>query len=182
MTLESLALQGRSQAYTSLAASVTSRICELRKELIKESLADSQTCEHKMEFVANIHGITFINDSRACSVNSTWFALESIYGPIIWVAGGVDRGNDYSMVRHLVKEKVKAIIFLGDAIKKILDAFDGIDIPIIRSANMAEAVELGYHLGKKGDTVLLSPACASFDMFENYEARGCAFKEVVKML
>ncbi|MFH1161253.1 MAG: hypothetical protein V1733_09955 [bacterium] len=182
MTLESLALQGRTQVYSSLAASVTSRIVDLRKEVIKESLAGLQPVEHKLEYVANIHGIEFINDSRSCTINSAWYALESMNRPVIWITGGVDRDNDYSMVKDLVEEKVKAIICLGDNNQKILDAFDGIDIPIIRVKSMKEATEVGYYIGKKGDSVLLSPACASFDMFENFEERGNAFKSAVKTL
>ncbi|NQV03425.1 MAG: hypothetical protein HQ542_12315 [Bacteroidia bacterium] len=181
MTLEALALQGRPKTYPTLAASVTSRIYELRKELIKESLGSSQSPEHQMEFVANIHGIEFINDSRACNINSTWFALESINRPVIWIAGGADRGNDYSMIRELVERKVKAIILLGDS-QNILEAFSGTEIPVIQVQDMGEAVENGYYLGKTGDSVLLSPACASFEMFENFEARGTAYKKAVKNL
>ena len=181
MTLEALALQGRSKTYSTLAASVTTRIYELRKELIKESLGSSQTPEHQMEFVANIHGIEFINDSRACNINSTWFALESVNHPVIWIAGGADRGNDYSKIRELVESKVKAIILLGNS-QKILEAFSDIDIPIIQATDMDEAVETGYYLGETGDCMLLSPACASFEMFENYEARGIAFKKAVRKL
>lgn len=181
MTLEALALQGRNKTYSTLAASVTNRIYELRKELIKESLGSSQSPEHQMEFVANIHGIEFINDSRACNINATWFALESITRPVIWIAGGADRGNDYGMIRELVQKKVKAIILLGDS-QNIIEAFSDMEIPIIRARDMEEAVETGYYLGTTGDCMLLSPACASFGMFENFEARGIAFKETVKKL
>jgi len=182
MTLESLALQGRTKTYSSLAASVPNRICELRKELIKESFMDSHTGNHKMELVANIHGIEFINDSRACTINSTWYALESINNPVIWITGGGDKGIDYSMIKELIASKIKAIIFLGQDNRKILETFDGIDIPIIRTKDMKEAVDVGYYLGKKGDVVLLSPGCASFDMFENFEERGEAFQKAVKKL
>ena len=181
MTLEALALQGRSKTYSTLAASVTTRIYELRKEPIKESLASSQSMDHQMEFVANIHGIEFINDSRACTINSTWYALESLNRPVIWIAGGADRGNEYSMIRELVVSKVRAIILLGDS-QTILEAFSDIEIPIIRVKDMEEAVETGYYLGKTGDCILLSPACASFEMFENFEARGIAFKKAAKNL
>jgi len=181
MTLEALALQGRTKTFSTLAASVTSRIYELRKELIKESLGSFQSPEHQMEFVANIHGIEFINDSRACNINSTWFALESINRPVIWIAGGADRGNDYSMIRDLVEMKVKAIILLGDS-QTIPEAFSNTEIPVIRVRDMDEAVETGYYLGKTGDCMLLSPACPSFDMFENFEERGSAFRKAVKRL
>ncbi|MFH1937061.1 MAG: UDP-N-acetylmuramoyl-L-alanine--D-glutamate ligase, partial [Bacteroidota bacterium] len=176
-----LALQGRSRTYSTLAASVTSRILELRKELIKESLGSSQSPEHQLEFVANIHGIEFINDSRACTINATWFALESINRPVIWIAGGADRRNDYATIRDLVEKKVKAILLLGES-QNILEVFKGTEIPVIRVKDMGEAVETAYYLAKTGDCVLLSPACPSFDMFENFEARGVAYKNAVKNL
>jgi len=181
MTLEALALQGRPKTFSSLAASVTSRVLELRKELIKESLGSSQSPEHQMEFVANIHGIEFINDSRACTINATWFALESLNRPVIWIAGGADRKNDYASIRDLVEKKVKAIILMGDS-QNILEVFNGTEIPIIRVTEMEEAVEAAYYLAKKGDCVLLSPACPSFEMYENFEARGVAYKNAVKNL
>lgn len=181
MTLEALALQGRPKTHPSLAASVTSRILELRKELIKESMGSSQSPQHQMEFVANIHGIEFINDSRACTINATWFALESLGRPAIWIAGGADRKNDYASIRDLVEQKVKAIVLLGDS-QNIPEVFSGTDIPIIRVKEMAEAVETAYYMARTGDCVILSPACPSFDMFENYEARGDAFKKAVKNL
>ncbi|MBE0649087.1 MAG: hypothetical protein IH596_15050 [Bacteroidales bacterium] len=181
MTLEALALQGRPKNHPTLAASVTSRILELRKELIKESLGSSQSPQHQMEFVANIHGIEFINDSHACTINATWFALESITRPVIWIAGGADSRNDYASIRELVEQKVKAIILMGDS-RNIPVVFNGTEIPIFRVQEMAEAVDSAYYLAKTGDCVLLSPACPSFGMFENFEARGNAFKQVVKNL
>jgi UDP-N-acetylmuramoylalanine--D-glutamate ligase len=182
MTLESLALQGRIQTYHSLAASVTSRLVDLRKERIRESMMDLQPVEHRMETVANIHGTEFINDSRSCTINSVWYALESIRRPVIWITGGVDRDQDYSMVKDLVQQKVKAILCLGDKNLWIHDAFDITDIPIIRAGYMKEAVDIAFSIAKSGDAVLLSPGCASFDMFENYEERGNAFKKAVKTL
>ncbi len=181
MTLEALALQGRPKTYSTLAASVTSRILELRKELIKESLGSSQSPEHQMEFVANIHGVEFINDSHACNLNATWFALESLNRPVIWIAGGADKRNDYASIRELVEQKVKAIVLMGDS-KNIPEVFNGTEIPIIRVKEMPEAVEAAYYLAKTGDCVLLSPACPSFEMFENFEARGIAYKNAVKNL
>jgi len=181
MTLEALALQGRPNTYSTLAASVTSRIIELRKELIKESLGSSQFAEHQMEPVANIHGIEFVNDSRACSINATWFTLESIHRPVIWIAGGADQRNDYATIRELVERKVKIILLIGDS-RTIPETFSGSDIPIIRVKNMAEAVDSAYYLAKTGDCVLLSPACPSFETYENFEARGVAFRAAVKNL
>ncbi|MFC2101927.1 glutamate ligase domain-containing protein [Bacteroidota bacterium] len=181
MTLEALALQGRPKTHPTLAASVTSRILELRKELIKESLGSSQSPEHQMEFVANIHGIEFINDSHACSINATWFALESVNRPVIWIAGGPDQRNDYASIRDLVEQKVKAIVLMGNS-QNIPEVFKDTEIPILRVKEMTEAVEAAYYLAKTGDCVLLSPACPSFEMFENYEARGTAYKHAVKNL
>ena len=180
MTLESLALQGRTRTYSSLAASIPNKISEIRKDLIKESLLDSRAGTHKMELVANIHGIEFINDSRACTINATWYALESTNNPVIWITGGGDKSIDYSMIKKLIISKVKAIVCLGKNNQKILKTFNKIDIPIIQVKDMKEAVDVGYYSGKKGDTVLLSPGCASFDMFENFEQRGEAFREAVK--
>jgi len=182
MTLESLALQGREKTHGSLASSVISNIYQLRKELIRESMSDFREREHRMEYVANVHGIEFINDSGACTINSTWFSLENMNNPCIWITGGSDRETDYSELKELAKGKVKAIISLCPENTKILETFGDTEIPVIRARNMEEAVESAYYLGKKGDIVLLSPACASFRMFENYEERGKAFREVVKKL
>jgi len=138
--------------------------------------------EHRMERVIKVHGIEFINDSKATNVNSTWYALECVANPVIWIAGGVDKGNDYSELEELVKEKVKAIICMGLDNSKIHKAFDKIVSNIIDVRSMQEAVQTAYFLGKDGDAVLLSPACASFDLFENYEDRGWQFKKCVKEL
>ncbi|MBX2959648.1 MAG: UDP-N-acetylmuramoyl-L-alanine--D-glutamate ligase [Flavobacteriales bacterium] len=182
MTLQSLALQGKHNLYNSMASGIAGRVLELKKEIIRESLSDFQNVEHRLEFVAKIHGIDFINDSKATNVNSTWYALESFQHPVIWVVGGVDKGNDYEMLKELVAEKVKAIVCLGKDNAKIHAAFEDI-IEVIVDADSAEsAVRLAYSLGRSGDTVLLSPACASFDLFENYEDRGHQFKAAVKRL
>jgi UDP-N-acetylmuramoylalanine--D-glutamate ligase len=182
MTLENLALQGRHNIYNSLAAGIAARVLDLRKEVIKESLSDFQNIEHRLEYVAKIHGIEFVNDSKATNVNSTWYALESINKPIIWIAGGVDKGNDYSQLRELVHAKVKAIVCMGLDNKKIIEAFSDL-VPIISEAHSAEeAVNSAYASGAQGDVVLLSPACASFDLFSNYEDRGRKFKNAVKKL
>jgi UDP-N-acetylmuramoylalanine--D-glutamate ligase len=182
MTIQSLSLQGKHNLYNSMASGMTGRVLELKKDIIRESLTDFQNVEHRLEFVAKIHGIDFINDSKATNINSTWYALESFQNPIIWVVGGVDKGNDYEMLKEMVSEKVKAIVCLGKDNTKIHEAFAGVIDIIVDAGSAYEAVKLAYGLGKSGDTVLLSPACASFDLFENYEDRGQQFKSAVKGL
>jgi UDP-N-acetylmuramoylalanine--D-glutamate ligase len=182
MTIEELALQGKHNIYNSMAAGIAGRLLDVRKESIRESLSDVQSVEHRMEFVARINNIDFINDSKATNVNSTWYALESVNTPVVWIVGGVDKGNDYSELFELVKSKVKAIICLGTDNAKILKAFTGKVETIVEAKNASEAVNLSYRLAGKGDSVLLSPACASFDMFENYEDRGQQFKAAVRAL
>ncbi|MHC1778435.1 MAG: UDP-N-acetylmuramoyl-L-alanine--D-glutamate ligase [Lentimicrobium sp.] len=182
MTLEELALQGKHNVYNSMAAGVASRLVDLRKETIKECLADFQNVEHRLEFVANIHGIEFINDSKATNINSAWYALETLNKKIIWIAGGIDKGNDYTKLFELVKQKVKAIICLGIDNEKLIDTFKDKVAYISETTSIEEAVELAYYLGRKGDAVLLSPACASFDLFENFEERGRKFKAAVNAL
>jgi UDP-N-acetylmuramoylalanine--D-glutamate ligase len=182
MTIEELALQGKHNVYNSMAASLTARIVEVRKEIIRESLQDFQNVEHRLEFVASINGIEFINDSKATNVNSTWYALESMEKPIVWICGGQDKGNDYTQLYDLVKARVKAIICLGKDNKKIIAAFKDIVETIVETDNAADAVATSYKIGKKGDVVLLSPACASFDLFQNYEDRGMQFKAAVRSL
>jgi UDP-N-acetylmuramoylalanine--D-glutamate ligase len=182
MTIQELALQGKHNTYNSMAAGVTGKLIGIRKESIRESLSDFHNIDHRLELVGNVHGIEFINDSKATNVNSTWYALESMINPVILILGGIDKGNDYSMLTDLVKEKVKAIICLGTDNNKIINSFGGV-VEIIVEANSAkEAVAQAYKIGKKGDTVLLSPACASFDLFENYEDRGTQFKQAVRAL
>ncbi len=182
MTIEELALQGKHNVYNSMAAGMTARIVDVRKEIIRESLQDFQNVEHRLEFVASINGIEFINDSKATNVNSTWYALESMEKPVVWICGGQDKGNDYNELLDLVKARVKAIICLGKDNKKIIAAFkDVVDI-IVETDNASDAVAASYKIGKKGDVVLLSPACASFDLFQNYEDRGMQFKGAVRSL
>jgi UDP-N-acetylmuramoylalanine--D-glutamate ligase len=182
MTIQELALQGKHNIYNSMAAAVTGKLVDIRKETIRESLSDFHNIDHRLELVGNVHGIEFINDSKATNVNSTWYALESMNNPVILILGGVDKGNDYSMLNDLIKEKVKAIICLGADNKKIIKAFGGMVETILEANSAKEAVAQAYKLGKKGDTVLLSPACASFDLFENYEDRGTQFKQAVRAL
>ena len=182
MKIQELALQGKHNLFNSMAAGVTARLFELRKELVRDSLMDFDNIEHRLEFVAKVHGITFINDSKATNINSTWYALESADKPLIWIAGGVDKGNDYSELYDLVDGKVKALICLGKDNQKLKEAFAGRIDPIIEVGSADEAVKLAYDLGHQGDTVLLSPACASFDLFSSYEDRGHQFKQAVRRL
>jgi UDP-N-acetylmuramoylalanine--D-glutamate ligase len=182
MSIQELALQGKHNMYNSMASGIASRILEIRKEVVRESFSDFENIEHRLEFVNSVHGIDFINDSKATNVNSTWYALESLQSPIIWIAGGVDKGNDYSMLTELVQNRVKALVCLGTDNKKLIKAFKEIVPVIVEAASADEAVQTAYRLGKKGDTVLLSPCCASFDLFENYEDRGRQFKASVRSL
>jgi UDP-N-acetylmuramoylalanine--D-glutamate ligase len=182
MSIHDLALKGKHNAQNSLASGITSRILEIRKESVRESLSDFVNVEHRLEFVAKVHGIEFINDSKATNVNSTWFALESMDKPTVWIVGGVDKGNDYSELNALVKDKVKAIVCLGKDNKKIKEAFGSMTTEIYEASSAMEAVAYGYRLAGKDETVLLSPACASFDLFENYEERGNEFKKAVRAL
>lgn len=182
MTIEQLALQGKHNVYNSMAASLASRIVDVRKEIIRESLQDFQNIEHRLEFVASINGIEFINDSKATNVNSTWYALESMEKPVVWVCGGQDKGNDYNELNELVKARVKAIVCLGKDNRKIVAAFKDLVEVVVETDTAADAVAASYKIAKKGDVVLLSPACASFDLFQNYEDRGMQFKTAVRRL
>lgn len=182
MSIHDLALKGKHNAQNSLASGIAARILEIRKETVRESLSDFVNVEHRLEFVAKVHGIEFINDSKATNVNSTWFALESMDKPTVWIVGGVDKGNDYTELMDLVKANVKAIVCLGVDNSKIIEAFTGVVDTIVEARSAMEAVAYGYRLAKKDETVLLSPACASFDLFENYEQRGNLFKEAVRAL
>lgn len=179
MTLEELALQGRHNVYNSMAAGVAGRLIDIRKESIRQSLSDFQNLEHRLEYVGQIHGVKYINDSKATNVNSTWYALESVETPVIWIAGGIDKGNDYSKLTEMVAKKVKAIICLGVDNTRIIEAFKNVVPVIFESHNAEQCVLQANMLSKIGDTVLLSPACASFDLFENYEDRGNQFKKAV---
>lgn len=182
MTIQELALQGKHNLYNSMAAAIAGRILEVRKDVIRECLTDFQNIEHRLEHVNSVYGITFINDSKATNVNSAWYALESMSQPVVWIAGGVDKGNDYSQIAQMVREKVKAIVCLGKDNSKLHQAFDGIVTHIVDTDNMRDAVYTAYKFGQKGDVVLLSPACASFDLFQDYEDRGRQFKEAVRHL
>jgi len=182
MPANRLSLPGKHNIYNSMAAGIAAKVMDIRKDSIRESLADFQNIEHRLEFVATIHGVEFINDSKATNVNSAWYALESMNRPVVWIVGGTDKGNDYSILKDLVKEKVHTIVCLGKDNRKIIGAFSTV-VPFITEANTAkEAVMKASKASRQGDTVLLSPACASFDLFENYEDRGNQFKEAVREL
>ena len=182
MTIHELALKGRHNIYNSMAAAIAGKVLNIRKEVIRESLADFQGVEHRLEPVITICGIDFINDSKATNVNSAWYALECMENKTIWIVGGIDKGNDYSELFTLVRKKVKAIVCLGKDNKKIIEAFKDKVPTIVETSSMEEAVRSSYYLAKKGETVLLSPACASFDLFKNYEDRGRQFKQAVRNL
>jgi len=182
MSIQELGIRGRHNVYNSMAAGIVANIYGLRKEQIRESLMNFKSLEHRLESVTKIRGVEFINDSKATNVNSTWYALESTSKPIIWIAGGVDKGNDYTVLEQLVKKKVRAMICLGVDNTKLHAAFSKhVDI-VVNCTNMRDAVRMAYQLGNPGDAVLLSPACASFDLFQNYEDRGKKFKDAVIQL
>lgn len=182
MSISELALQGKHNIYNSMASGIVAKVLELRNDSIRESMGNFKNIEHRLEFVAKISDVTYINDSKATNVNSTWYALESVGTDVVLIMGGVDKGNDYDMLKDLVRSKVRAIVCLGKDNKRIHEAFeDDVEI-IVNTFSANEAVQVAYHLAKKGNTVLLSPACASFDLFKNYEDRGNQFKAAVKEL
>jgi UDP-N-acetylmuramoylalanine--D-glutamate ligase len=182
MSVYDFTLKGKHNQYNTMAAGLAASIVGLRKSKIREAVQSFESLEHRMEFVVTIRGVDFINDSKATNVNSTWYALESMRKPTILILGGVDKGNDYDMLRDLVKEKVKAIVCLGLDNRKIHEAFMN-DVPLMVNTTSAdEAVKSSFHLANPGDVVLLSPACASFDLFQNYEDRGEQFKKAVRDL
>ncbi|MDO5656256.1 MAG: UDP-N-acetylmuramoyl-L-alanine--D-glutamate ligase [Flavobacteriaceae bacterium] len=182
MKVEEIALMGKHNVSNSLASALTANIFKIRKKAMQDSLIDFDAVEHRLEKVLKVHGIQFINDSKATNVNSVFYALDSMTTPTVWIVGGKDKGNDYSTLIPYVKKKVKAIVCLGLDNSKIVQTFSPYIDQIIETDNMRDAVNTAYLLGKNGDTVLLSPACASFDLFENYEHRGKMFKEEVKKL
>ena len=182
MSLDELSLKGKHNTYNSMAAGIAGNVLKIRKDIIRKSLSDFQGVEHRLEKVLTVHGIEFINDSKATNINSTWYALESMTTQVVWIAGGVDKGNDYNTLIDLVKDKVKALICLGKDNQKLHEAFGDIVDTIVDTESMQDAVSSAYYLAKDGECVLLSPACASFDLFENYEDRGRQFKLAVKDL
>jgi len=182
MSVFDFALKGKHNQYNTMAACVAASTVGIRKEKIRDAVKTFESLEHRMESVANVRGVEFINDSKATNVNSTWFALESMNKPVILILGGVDKGNDYSLLFDLVKEKVKAVVCLGIDNIKLHKAFGNVVEVMVNTSSAEEAVKAAFHLASKGDVVLLSPACASFDLFSNYEDRGKQFKEAVKQL
>jgi len=182
MSILDIALQGNHNTYNSMAAGISGMAVNIRSEKIRESLADFKGVEHRLERFLKVHGIEFINDSKATNINSTWYALESMTQKTVWIVGGIDKGNNYAELYNLVKAKVKAIVCLGVDNSKILEAFKDLGVAMVETQSMPDAVRSAYYLAKKDDTVLLSPACASFDLFENYEDRGRQFKQAVREL
>lgn len=176
MILQELALSGRHNTYNSMAAGIVSKLLGVRNDIIRDSLQDFKNLEHRLEFVTTVRGVDFINDSKATNINSTWYALESMEKDIIWIAGGVDKGNDYTVLQELVSKRVKAIVCLGKDNEKIHQAFSSVVGCILDTTSAEEAVKTAYNLAQPGEVVLLSPACASFDLFDNYEDRGRQFK------
>lgn len=182
MSIYDFALKGKHNNYNTMAAGIAAATLGIRKEKIREAVKNFHSLEHRMEFVAMVRGVEFVNDSKATNVNSTWFALESMNKPTVLVLGGTDKGNDYGLIAELVKEKVKAIVCMGVDNKKIIEAFKDIVPVIVETDSAKKAVNASFKLAEKGDVVLLSPACASFDLFKNYEDRGRQFKDAVKEL
>jgi UDP-N-acetylmuramoylalanine--D-glutamate ligase len=182
MSVYDLALKGKHNLYNSMAAGIVGKAMDIRNDKVRESLISFQSLEHRLEYVAAVRGIDFINDSKATNINSVWFALESMQKPVILILGGIDKGNDYSLIKNLVKEKVKAIVCLGLDNRKIHEAFGKEVELIVNTTSAKDAVQAAYHFADKGDVVLLSPGCASFDLFKNYEDRGRQFKNAVREL
>ena len=182
MTIQELALQGKHNIFNSMAAAVASRIFEVDDSVIRQSMLDFKNIEHRLEYVLTVHGIDFINDSKATNVNAAWFALESMNKDVVWIVGGVDKGNDYSKLEEIVLQKVKTIVCIGENNENIIKTFRGKIDTIVQANSMIEAVNHSFSLANKNQTVLLSPACASFDLFKNFEDRGLQFKKAVRAL
>lgn len=182
MSIDIAPLQGRHNLKNTMAAATVASLMGIRDDVIRKSIGTFQGAPHRLEHVLKIHHVNYINDSKATNVNATYYALESMTGPTIWIVGGLDKGNDYSDLMPLVREKVKAIICLGLENSKLKEAFGHVVEPFVETFAMSEAVKVAYKIAERGDTVLLSPACASFDLFKNYEDRGDQFKEAIKQL
>ena len=182
MEQEDLSLTGKHNLYNSLAAGIASNVEGIKKDIIRESLCDFPGVEHRLEKVCVVRGVQYVNDSKATNVDACWYALESMKTPTILILGGKDKGNDYNEIKELVKEKCTALVYLGADNTKLHNFFDGMNIPVRDTNNMKDCVQACYELAKPGDTVLLSPCCASFDLFKNMEDRGHQFKELVKAL
>ena len=182
MEQEALSLSGKHNMYNSLAAGITANLSGVSNDVIRQGLSDFQGVEHRLEFVCSVRGVTFINDSKATNVDACWYALESMKQPTILILGGLDKGNDYSAIRDLVSEKCKALVFLGVDNRKLHDFFDPMGLPTAETHSMKECIEACYRMACPGDTVLLSPCCASFDLFKNMEDRGEQFKQLARSL
>jgi UDP-N-acetylmuramoylalanine--D-glutamate ligase len=182
MPIASLGIQGKHNQKNAMAASTIANLLNIRKATIRESLESFQGVEHRLEKVLKINNVMYINDSKATNVNATFYALDSMQSPTVWIVGGVDKGNDYAELYSLVNEHVKAIICLGVDNSKIIEAFQNLVDVMVETQSMDEAIKAAYRLSQRGDTVLLSPACASFDLFESYEDRGRQFKNAVRNL
>ena len=182
MPIKELALEGKHNVKNAMAATAVAQLLKIRKQTIRESLSNFQGAEHRLEKVLKIQNVQYINDSKATNVNATFFALDSMNTPTVWIVGGVDKGNDYDELMSLVREKVKGIICLGVDNQKLFNTFNGVVDVMIETTSITEAVKIAQRMAEKGDTVLLSPACASFDLFENYEDRGKQFKQAVHNL
>ena len=182
MSVDDFKIKGKHNQYNTMAAGIAAATLGIRKEKIREAVTTFESLEHRMEMVAMVKGVEYINDSKATNINSTWYALESMTRPTILILGGVDKGNDYEVLKELVREKVKAIVCLGMDNRKIHEAFGDFVSLLVNTTSALDAVKAAYHFAEKGDAVLLSPACASFDLFKNYEDRGNQFKQAVKEL
>jgi UDP-N-acetylmuramoylalanine--D-glutamate ligase len=182
MSISAFALQTNFNVKNAMASNTLPDLMKVRKETIRESMADFENEEHRLEKVLQINGVQYINDSKAVNVNATYYALESVDSPIVWILGGVDKGNDYESLYPLVNEKVKAIICLGDDNDRIIESFVNMVEFMIETSTMEEAVKIAYRLSENRDSVLLSPSCASYDRYENYEDRGNQFKKAVRQL
>jgi UDP-N-acetylmuramoylalanine--D-glutamate ligase len=182
MSIHDLALEGKHNTCNSMAAAIVGMVSDIKSDFIRECLSDFKGVEHRLEKFLSVHGIEFINDSKATNINSAWYALESMTRPVVWIVGGVDKGNDYNELVSLVRTKVKSIVCLGKDNSKIIETFSSVVPQIVETQSMEHAVKSAYFLAETGDIVLLSPACASFDLFNNYEDRGRQFKEAVRNL
>jgi len=182
MEQEELSLTGKHNIYNSLAAGIASNISGIKKDIIRKSLSDFPGVEHRLEKVTKVRGVQYINDSKATNVDACWYALESMKTPVILILGGKDKGNDYNAIKELVKEKCVGLVYLGADNTKLHKFFDQMEIPIKDTHSMKDCVTACYEMAKSGDTVLLSPCCASFDLFHNMEDRGEQFKTLVKNL
>jgi UDP-N-acetylmuramoylalanine--D-glutamate ligase len=182
MQADKLALRGRHNLYNSLAAAVAARVMEVRSDVVRESLTSFEGVPHRLELVREVDGVRYVNDSKATNVNAVWYALESFNERIVLIAGGRDKGNDYASLKPLVRRKVRAVVALGESADKVMKELGSIAEHQVEAASMEDAIRSAHLLAEPGDVVLLSPACASFDMFENYEDRGDTFKRLVRSL